>query len=897
MANNRQENPVSVNRIVGGAAALILILALVTFVTLLTSYRGTIRQQETDLHNLSLAFGAQTLSAVESVDQALAEVQREYVRTAGSGAGIAEIAHKRLRFHMPAHPYLLGIYLFDSSNRLLGIASSSGEPPITDAETNIIAPPMLGATQSIRIDITDIDAKSGQGILNFSRRLVDASGKVVGVMLARVDSAALQRLYTLVRLGIGGSVTLLDLDGTMLVRGPTLAQWVGKSLKDTPLFTKYLPVSEHDAFEATSPVDGKRRIYGYDVVEGYPLVIITGIDKADALIPWYSRLWMAAISLAALTLLVLFLAWRVASDSKRKLALIAKLESSEGRLEKSADYLNKILNAIGNPISVLDSSHRIVMINAAFGRLAGKQANEPLDHADPKTLYAESAHDWGKIYAQVLQSGEDIVVESELTDGQGQQRTVLISASRLTDTDGNHQIVKVSTDITEHKEALVRLAYLADFDPLTGLPNHAHFRRILEEQVARTEPSGTRLEVLIVSLERLQEINDLLGHEAGDIAVKIAGNAFRAFFPRTICTARIKSNEFAVLIACRSSEGAPKNLAEELQGALAAPITMFGREFYLGPVIGAAIYPQDAQAADELLRLADLAKHRAAEDGREPVHFFYRNTHISLDEQLALEGQLRRALEREEFRVVYQPQVEFASGRIVGFEALLRWTNATFGDVSPARFIPIAESTGLIVDIGAWVLEQACGQASRWHAYCGEQLKVAVNLSARQFHQRNLIPTIKRCIEKTRIPPGSLELEITESTVMSGANDIDRLMHEIRALDVDLSVDDFGTGYSSLAYLKRFPVQRLKIDRAFIHDLDKDEDSITIVRSIVNLGHGLKLRVVAEGVETAEQSALLKELACDEYQGYFFSRPVERDDVLGLLDRNRLSRLAPGREG
>jgi diguanylate cyclase (GGDEF)-like protein len=466
---------------------------------------------------------------------------------------------------------------------------------------------------------------------------------------------------------------------------------------------------------------------------------------------------------------------------------------------------------------------------------------------------------------------------------------MLVSASRLTNEDGEAQIVKVLTDITERKKAEVHLAYVADFDMLTGLSNLSHLRRRLDKLVINGPKPEHSLGMLIVLLQRLHEINDLLGHEAADHAVVAAANVLRHLPFQADCIARASSSEFAVLLhfdgACRQLE----DMAVDLHLALAAPVTVFNREFFLGPVVGGASYPHDASSADELLRLADVSMHRAAGDGREPVSVFSRNTHIALDEQLALEGQLRRAMARNEFRLVYQPKVELASRRIVGFEALLRWRNGLFGDVPPARFIPIAETTGLIVEIGAWVLRQACCETARWSAQCGERIKVAVNLSLRQFHQRDLIPMISRCLDQAGLPASSLELEITESTVMSGPEEVDRLMAEIRALGVELSIDDFGTGYSSLAYLKRFPVQSLKIDRSFINDLGKDEESLAIVRSIVTLGHGLKLRVIAEGVETQEQLAMLDELSCDEFQGFLFSRPLEVENVLESLARGRMA--------
>jgi diguanylate cyclase (GGDEF)-like protein len=384
----------------------------------------------------------------------------------------------------------------------------------------------------------------------------------------------------------------------------------------------------------------------------------------------------------------------------------------------------------------------------------------------------------------------------------------------------------------------------------------------------------------------VQEITDLLGHQASDSALKQAGEVFQSLLPQAKGVARIKSYEFAVLIDTDEGRDFLERYAVELHQRLSRAVRLDEREFYLGPVIGVAICPEDGTDADELFRRADSALNRVGSDSGEAIHFFTERAQTDLDERLTVEAQLRRALERNEFRLLYQPKVQVHSGRIVGVEALLRWSNPVLGEMSPVRFIPIAERTGLIIEIGAWVLHRAALQAAAWSRQ-GMQVKVAVNLSPRQFYQKDLLPMIRRCVEQTGIGAGTLELEITESALMSREQEVDVLMREIRALGIELSIDDFGTGYSSLAYLKRFPVQRLKVDRAFVRDLGKDEDSAAIVRSIINLAHGLKLNVVAEGVETEEQLAILRAMSCDEYQGFLFSRPVDAGSVQALFKQNR----------
>jgi diguanylate cyclase (GGDEF)-like protein len=442
-----------------------------------------------------------------------------------------------------------------------------------------------------------------------------------------------------------------------------------------------------------------------------------------------------------------------------------------------------------------------------------------------------------------------------------------------------------------------RLTYLADFDPLTGLPNQNRLRRKLGEAIDAAAAEGSGPVVLVlVALERLQEVADLLGIDAGDEAVREAAARLRRLAPQAMCPSRVKANEFGLVLPAAQAERAVDAFAFELHALLSEPVRVLGREFHLEPVIGIAAYPQDAGSVNELMRLADIAKHRARGGDGEPVHFHSEATHVQLDERLSIEEQLRRALDRGEFRLAYQPKFEIATGRIAGFEVLLRWDNPVLGRMAPARFIPIAEQTGLIVEIGNWVLRSACAQASAWRRELGIQPRVAVNLSIRQFYQKDLLRTIEDALADAGLAPDALELEITESIAMSGIDVVERLLAGIRALGVELAIDDFGTGYSSLAYLKRFPVQCLKIDRAFVHDLGVDADSAAIVRAIVALGHGLNMRIVAEGVETGTQLALLRELGCDEGQGYLFARPLDAAAVPALLTReNRTATsAAPG---
>ena len=503
-------------------------------------------------------------------------------------------------------------------------------------------------------------------------------------------------------------------------------------------------------------------------------------------------------------------------------------------------------------------------------------------HLEAEVLDPAGAPARDALYATSAADGVH-ALETEVRDGSGAPRTAIQLAARLASEGDAVQIVNSLTDITERKQIELRLAYLADHDPLTGLPNLNCLRRVLADALRDAALRGEQVVLLLIALERQQEVADLLGIEAGDDAVQQVAARLAALAPAPLCVARVKANEFALVLPAGPAHPPADAVALELYATMSEPVRVGGREFHLAPVIGIAVYPQDSGSANELMRLADIAKHRARSDAGEPVHFHSESTHIQLDERLTIEEQLRHALARDELTPHYQPKVDIATGKVTGFEVLLRWNSPVLGAVPPDRFIPIAEQTGLIVPIGTWVLRTACAQAGRWAREDGIVTRIAVNLSIRQFYQKDLLQVIAAALADADLAPQALELEITESIAMSRVDVVERVLGGIRDLGVELSIDDFGTGYSSLAYLKRFPVQRLKIDRAFVRDLGRDADSAAIVASVVALGHGLQMRIVAEGVETEAQLALLRALGCDEYQGYLFARPMGAAAVPPLL--------------
>ena len=818
---------------------LIVALAVTLAGLLVSSYHDTIQREQTNLRNLAEAFAAQTHYATLALDLALARGAQDGTDTpAVLPGGAAEAIPARVRRLGP-----------DAPRR----PQPSGAPHIGIA----------------------LASDGGPATITLARVLP------AGPAVIEADAAYFQRIFDSADLGHGGSVTLHQRDGTMLVRSPTLPRAIGHSFIHTPLFQTYLPRAPVGAFEATSPIDGVRRLYGYSAVAGYPLLVITGRDLSDTLAVWRGWLWTAVLAWLMLSATLAVLAWRMRREAARQAALIARLQASESRLADGARYLNAILDSLATPLWVLDAKRRIVLFNRAFLQFTGRTGDAVTGHLEAEVLDPAGAGARARLYADSTAGGVH-ELEAEIRDGSGATRTAIQLAAQLRSEGGAVQIVNSLTDITERKQVELRLAYLADHDPLTRLPNLNRLRRVLADAL-----QGEPVVLLLIALERQQEVADLLGIEAGDDAVRQVAARLAALAPAAHCVARVKANEFAMMMQLPAGPGhRPVDaIALELHALLSEPVRVGGREFHLAPVIGIARYPEDAASANELMRLADIAKHRARSEAGEPVHFHSESTHIQLDERLTIEEQLRHALARAELVPHYQPKVDIATGQVTGFEVLLRWNSPVLGPVSPARFIPIAEQTGLIVPIGTWVLRTACAQASRWAREHGIATRIAVNLSIRQFYQKDLLKTIADALADAGLAPHALELEITESIAMSRVDVVERLLGGIRDLGVELSIDDFGTGYSSLAYLKRFPVQRLKIDRAFVRDLGCDADSAAIVRSVVALGHGLSMRIVAEGVETDGQLALLRTLGCDEYQGYLFARPMPAAAVPALLGR------------
>jgi len=460
-------------------------------------------------------------------------------------------------------------------------------------------------------------------------------------------------------------------------------------------------------------------------------------------------------------------------------------------------------------------------------------------------------------------------------DAHGQRRIALMSGRPIFDETGTFAGYRgVGRDITEEFNAQKQLLFLAHHDPLTGLPNRVTLRDRLEQTLAAARRSGTGVAILSVDLDDFKAVNDTLGHSAGDMLLCEGARRMRNVLREMDTVARVGGDEFTIVQAENNGWDAASSVASRLIDCLTDTIDVDGEKVHCGASIGISLYPDDGKTADELLRNADLALYKAKANGRNSYCFFVPEMNEEVTRRHLLETQLAEAQHDNSMFLEYQPQVELETGRIVGLEALARWMRPGHGLVAPSTFIPIAERSGLILDIDRWVLRRACAQAKAWSDAGLFSGRIAVNLSAVLLSRAGMVQDIRSMLEETRLSPDRLEIEITESVLLNDTETVAATLEALNEMGVGLALDDFGTGYSSLTYLRRLPVQKVKIDRSFVSNVDTDPEDAVITRAIVSLVHSLGLQVVAEGVEHAEQLRFLRDEGCDHAQGYFLARPM-----------------------
>ncbi|HJV95014.1 MAG TPA: EAL domain-containing protein, partial [Albitalea sp.] len=571
------------------------------------------------------------------------------------------------------------------------------------------------------------------------------------------------------------------------------------------------------------------------------------------------------------------------SSVAAQLGSVIQRKRVEATLRHRENELRAIIEAEPECVKIMSADGILLQMNAAGLAMMEARAEQAIGKPIWQLLMPEHREPYRQLTENVLR-GEKGKLEFEIVGLKGTHRWLETHAVRLVgDGNGAPMLLSVTRDITERKLAERRLSYLAHNDHLTGLPNRMQFIEHLEQAIAEADHNERLVGIVFLDLDRFKYINDSLGHQAGDMLLQELAVRLNGAVRRGDTVARFSGDEFALVLADMAHVDDATRVAQKILDVFKQPFRLSGHELFLTASLGITLYPFDDRDAPGLLRNADVAMYRAKESGRNSYQFYVAEMTAKVTERLSLENDLRSALERGELLLHYQPIADCKTGRLFGMEALLRWNHPSRGLISPLQFIPLAEETGLIVPIGEWVLRAACEQCKAWHKLGYPSLNVAVNLSARQFHRHDLAASIYNILQATGLNPASLTLELTESLIMQQADASIAALRELKARDMRLSVDDFGTGYSSLSYLKRFPIDTLKIDKSFVRDIPGDADDAAIAGAVITMAHSLGLKVVAEGVETAEQLRFLHEHGCDTMQGYYFSRPLPAGQFEALL--------------
>ena len=839
------------------AAASLLVLASLLTVIFGQTRESALAQSQAGLDGTAYVLNRQIAQTFAKIDVVLRLVARDYPRfSALPGAA----ANAELKALLDTIPESQSLRIVDATGRFR--FDASGSLPQVDISDRAYFRQHQSDPKSGLVFSEPIFARiTSNWVITLSRRLNNPDGSFAGHVQAAINAEDFSRLFAGINRPAAEEIIMLDRQRRVVAHTALEPAALGQAYED-------LPALETD--------DGK--LFSREAVGDYPFDIIVISSRDEALKTWREKILAYGISIFFLMLLLVVLLYFWSRNYNQACTIASALSQAFDDAEHQA---RELLDSVPDPAWLRDRNGVFVAVNAAYLRFCGKSRAEVIGKKVYDVWPARMAAIFSARDEQILASGEAIQAEGSHPTAGGTMRHYEYELTPLHDKSGDISgVAGFARDVTERQEAADRILFLLGHDTLTTLPNRLALQSTMAHAVAEGRSRNTLIALLLLDLDHFKGLNDTLGPGVGDrILFEVAGRLKESVQEKDTVS-RQSGDEFAILINDCGNVSMVALIAERLLARIRRPLLRDGHDIALSACIGISIYPEDGDDVEALLKNADTALHAAKAVGRDSYRFFEAEMNSVIGERLRLEHDLRQALARRELFLDYQPQYDAGDGRMLGVEALLRWRHPQQGLISPASFIPIAEETGLIVSIGEWVLDEACRQNAAWLAAGCGPLVVAVNLSALQITQAGLSATVSAALRRHALPPALLELEITESVLMRDTDRALEVLSDLRRIGIKVSIDDFGTGYSSLNYLKRLPLDKLKIDRSFIRDLPRDANDVAITQAIIAISSKLGLAVIAEGVETREQFEFLRNNGCNQIQGFYFSRPRPPQEII-----------------
>jgi diguanylate cyclase (GGDEF)-like protein/PAS domain S-box-containing protein len=856
------------------ASVVALLIAMVAALAAVALHQSRMRYEEraaTAATNIALFQERDLVSTVEQVDLVLLTIADEVFESASEPALGDEALETFILRQSKRLPALHGLRTTNANGDVIhGVGLPKGRRAnLADRPYFIELARNPGA--GIVISRPLVSRVSGEWEIVLARRLSRPDGSFDGVVYATIPLQYFADKFAAVNLGAHGVVGLRDMDLGVIARWPSiksLTQDVGSRTVSQALRDAVAAGATTGTFSGQSGSDGVDRTLSFRRVGHLPMIIVVGLGRDDYLADWKEEV-VRVVALASLfaCVVVLFAALLHRTWRRR--------EADVEALQREERKFRTLLESSPDALVIADAHGVIALVNRnaelMFGYAAGQLPGRPIGTLLP-ARFADFA------LAQQPAGSRDLWAVTR----DGREFPVGISVSPI-DTEQGGLVAAAIRDMSERHASARHIEYLAHHDALTGLPNRTVMESRFEQAVADAARSGTHVALMFLDLDSFKTINDSLGHPVGDELLKGVALRLTQFARASDIVSRQGGDEFLIVFTGLADGADVALAANRLVQQFKAPFQVDGHEIATSFSVGVALYPRDGADFPTLLKKADIAMYQAKAAGRDTWREFGDHMDVEAMGRHRIRNALHQATERLEFTLHFQPQIDLASGQVIGAEALLRWRHPELGFVPPVDFIPVAEESGLIVPIGEWVLHEACRQAVAWQAPGQPPLSVAVNISAVQFARGDLEDTVRRALAASGLAPELLELELTESILIRNVDSVLSTVRRLKRLGVTLSIDDFGTGYSSLTYLKRFAVDKLKIDQSFIRDLVSDADSAAIVRAIVQMAQSLNLKTVAEGIEDEGVIAQLRAMGCDHGQGYGIARPMPAQALLEFL--------------